>query len=108
MRQACDRLVELRSRFANLKLDDTGLRHNTELRAALELDFLLDVAQSVAFSAIARQESRGSHQRTDFPERNDEEYLKHSMAYRTDGEPRIEYTDVTITDWLPADRVYGN
>ena len=108
MRQACDRLVELRSRFADLKLDDTSLRHNTELRAALELDFLLDVAQSVAFSAIARQESRGSHQRTDFPERNDEAYLKHSMAYHTDGDPRIEYSDVTITDWPPADRVYGN
>ncbi|MDP6507545.1 MAG: fumarate reductase (quinol) flavoprotein subunit [Chloroflexota bacterium] len=108
MRRTCDRLGELRARFENVKLDDTVLRHNTELRAALELDFLLDVAQSVAFSAIARQESRGSHQRTDFPARNDERYLKHSLAYRTDGEPQIEYGDVTITRWPPADRVYGN
>ena len=76
----------------------------------MELDFLLDVAQSVAFSAVAREESRGSHQRTDYPERDDESYLAHSLAYyRGLGEkPEIKYKDVVVTKWPPGDRVYGN
>jgi fumarate reductase flavoprotein subunit len=108
LRETCDRLVELRGRYAGVKLDDTSRKHNTELRAALELDFLLEVAESAAFSALARKESRGSHQRTDYPARDDDQYLKHSLAYLADGEPRIEYKDVVITDWPPADRVYGS
>ena len=108
LRAACDKLVELRDRFQNVNLDDTGLRYNTELIAALELDCMLDVAQSVAFSAVARRESRGSHQRTDFPDRDDDGYLKHSLAYRGDDRPRIDYKPVTITKWPPAARVYGN
>jgi len=67
----------------------------------------LDAAESVAFSALARQESRGSHQRTDFPKRDDTKYLKHSLAYRTEADPRIDYQDVVITRWPPAERVYG-
>ena len=106
--KTCDRLADLRGRYGSVKLDDTSLRHNTELRAALELDFLLEVAESVAYSALARKESRGSHQRTDYPDRDDDKYLKHSLAYRANGEPRIEYKDVTITRWPPADRVYGS
>ncbi len=108
LRAACDKLVELRDRFRNVNLDDTGLRYNTELIAALELDCMLDVAQSVAFSAVARRESRGSHQRTDFSDRDDDGYLKHSLAYRGDDRPRIDYKPVTITKWPPAARVYGN
>jgi succinate dehydrogenase/fumarate reductase flavoprotein subunit len=73
----------------------------------LELGFLLDAAEAVAFSALARQESRGSHQRTDFPKRDDTQYLRHSLAYRTEGDPRIDYLDVVITRWPPAERVYG-
>ncbi|MCZ6652013.1 MAG: succinate dehydrogenase/fumarate reductase flavoprotein subunit, partial [Planctomycetota bacterium] len=81
---------------------------NTELTAVLELEYLLDVAEAVAHSALARTESRGSHQRTDHPQRNDADFLKHSMAYRvTDGTPRIEYQDVVITKWPPSERVYG-
>ena len=81
---------------------------NTELTAALELEFMIDVAESVAYSALARTESRGSHQRTDYPERDDENFLKHSLAYRTDGDPRIEFLDVTITNWPPKERTYGS
>ena len=77
------------------------------LPAVIELGYLLDAAEAVAFSALARRESRGSHQRSDFPKRDDENYLKHSLAYRTDGEPRIDYLNVTITKWPPAERVYG-
>ena len=108
LRAACDKLVELRDRFRNVNMDDTGLRYNTELIAALELDCMLDVAQSVAFSAVARRESRGSHQRTDFPDRDDDGYLKHSLAYWGDDRPRIDYKPVTITKWPPAARVYGS
>jgi fumarate reductase flavoprotein subunit len=56
---------------------------------------------------LARQESRGSHQRTDFPKRDDQRYLRHSLAHRTDGDPRIDYLDVVITRWPPGERVYG-
>ena len=68
---------------------------------------MLDIAETVAFSALRRKESRGSHQRTDFPERDDDEFLKHSLAYKTDDEPRIEHKDVVITNLPPAKRVYG-
>ena len=108
LRATCHKLVELRDRFRNVNLDDSGLRYNTELIAALELDCMLDVAQSVAFSALARKESRGSHQRTDYPGRDDDGYLKHSLAYHEDDSPRIEYKPVTITKWPPAARVYGS
>jgi succinate dehydrogenase/fumarate reductase flavoprotein subunit len=86
---------------------DKSLSFNTELTSAIELGFLLDAADAVAASALARRESRGSHQRVDYPKRDDEHYLKHSLAYRTEGDPRIEYLDVVITRWPPAERVYG-
>jgi succinate dehydrogenase/fumarate reductase flavoprotein subunit len=98
----------LKDRYRQVGLQDKSLSFNTELTAALELGFLLDAAEAVAFSALARQESRGSHQRTDFPKRNDQRYLKHSLAYHTDGNPRIDYLDVVITRWPPGERVYGS
>ncbi len=107
LRETCDRLRDVRRRFANLQLDDRSLTFNTELTAALELDFMLDVAEAIVYSALHRRESRGSHQRTDFPGRNDSEYLKHSMAYATDDAPRVDYKEVVITRWPPAERVYG-
>ncbi len=107
LNETCDKLAELRDRFANVQLDDRSLTFNTELTTALELDFMLDVADSIAHSALARTESRGSHQRTDHPERDDAAFLKHSLAFRNDGAPRIDYKDVSITRWPPAERVYG-
>ena len=107
LREACDRLAGLRERFTRIRMDDRSLSFNTALTSALELDFMLDVAEAIAHSALARTESRGSHQRTDHPKRDDERYLKHTMAYRTGGAPRIEYRDVIITRWPPAERVYG-
>jgi len=78
------------------------------LTAAIELSFMLDVAEAIVHSAAARTESRGSHQRTDYPERDDQKFLAHSLAQRTEtGAPRIEYLPVTITRWPPAKRVYG-
>ena len=107
LQRTCDKLRELKQRFQQVGITDKTNSFNTELTAALELGYLLDAAEAVAYSALRRQESRGSHQRVDFPQRDDQKYLKHSLAYRTDGEPRIEYLDVVITKWPPAERVYG-
>ena len=102
------KLDELRDRFSDVLIEDRSLTFNTELTTALELDFMLDVAGAIAHSALARTESRGSHQRTDYPVRDDEQFLKHSLAYYSDAGPRIDYKDVVITQLPPAERVYGN
>ena len=107
LKDSCDKLLELRQRFSNLLIEDRSLTFNTELTAALELDFMLDVALVVAQSALARTESRGSHQRTDHPDRDDENFLKHTLAFRTDDGVRTDYKDVVITKWPPEVRVYG-
>lgn len=106
MQKTCNKLSELRGRFANIKLEDAKGVFNTELVSALELDFMLDIAQTVAHSALERKESRGSHTRTDYPKRIDEEYLKHSLAHQTGEAPRIDYLPVIITRWPPEERKY--
>ncbi len=108
--QGAEKLRELQERVQDLSLDDPSLTFNTELTLALELSFMLDLAEVIVQSARQRRESRGSHQRSDHPQRNDQEYLAHSLAYRgqKDGDPpRIEYLPVTITRWPPGKRVYG-
>ncbi|MGE3809406.1 MAG: FAD-binding protein, partial [Gemmataceae bacterium] len=107
LKETCTEIGKLKERYKNVAIADKSLSFNTELTAAIELGYLLDAAEACAFSALHRQESRGSHQRTDFAKRDDEKYLKHSLAYRTEGEPRIEYKDVVITKWPPEERVYG-
>jgi fumarate reductase flavoprotein subunit len=107
LRTAVGELGALRERLANLRLDDHRRRFNTELFSALELEFMLDVAEAVAASALARDESRGSHARRDFPERDDDRFLAHTLAYRQPGgEPRLEYLPVRITRWEPQARTY--
>ena len=107
LRATCEEIQRLKERFSDVRLDDHTASYNTELTSALELESMLDVAEAVAYSALHRQESRGSHQRTDFPQRDDVNFLKHSLAYRAEGEPRIDHHDVVITRWPPAERVYG-
>lgn len=107
VRKTCATIARLKERFLNVHLDDRSVSFNTELISALELEFMLDVAQALANSALRRTESRGSHQRTDYPARDDKNFLKHSLAFRTDADPRIEYKDVVITRWPPGERVYG-
>jgi len=107
LKETCSKLAELKERFSSIALDDRSLTYNTELIAALELEFMLDAAEAMAYSALARTESRGSHQRTDYPNRDDEDFLAHSLAYRTEGPPRIELLPVVITRWPPAERKYG-
>jgi fumarate reductase flavoprotein subunit len=108
LKEGAGKLKRLQERFQDLALDDSSYTFNTELTAALELSYMLDVAQTIVQSALERRESRGSHQRTDYPQRDDERFLAHSLAYRAeDGSPRIEYRPVTITRWPPGKRVYG-
>ena len=106
--EGADKLEELQQRFGDINLDDRSRTFNTELESALELGYMLDVAQSIVQCALHRRESRGAHQRTDFPARDDEQYLAHSIVYRnSDGSSRVEYSPVTITLWPPGKRVYG-
>jgi fumarate reductase flavoprotein subunit len=106
--RAADKIREIQNRFRSVALDDHSRTFNTELTSAVELGFMLDVAETIVHSALRREESRGAHQRTDFPARDDQRYLTHSLAYRNpDGSCRIEYAPVTITRWPPAERVYG-
>ena len=98
----------LRERAARLRLEDRSRTFNTEFISALELDYMLELAEVILRSGGQRTESRGAHQRTDFPARDDDNFLAHSMAYRNDdGSVRIEYSPVTITRWPPGARVYG-
>jgi len=102
------KLQQLQERSRDLALEDRSYTFNTELTAALELAYMLDLAQVIVASALHRQESRGSHQRTDYPERDDLHFLAHSLAVRAEnGLPRIEHSPVTITRWPPGERVYG-
>jgi fumarate reductase flavoprotein subunit len=107
LKEACNKIEELKDRFSSILIEDKSLIFNTELTSALELENMIDVAESIIFSALSRRESRGSHQRTDFANRDDENFLRHSLAYRTEAESRIEYQDVVITKWPPAERIYG-
>jgi fumarate reductase flavoprotein subunit len=107
--RGADKLRELQDRYLRVSLDDRSEAFNTELVAALELGCMLDVAEAIVASALRRAESRGAHQRTDFPARDDEKFLAHSLVYRAaDGVPRVEYSPVVITRWPPAERVYGS
>jgi fumarate reductase flavoprotein subunit len=109
LRRAADGLHGLQERWADLTIEDSSRTFNTERIAALELSFMLDVAEAIVNSAARREESRGAHQRNDFPKRDDERFLAHSMIYRNpDGSCRVEYRPVTITRWPPGERVYGS
>jgi fumarate reductase flavoprotein subunit len=98
----------LQQRSGDLLIEDQSRTFNTERISALELSCMLDVAEAMVNSALLREESRGAHQRTDFPNRDDAKFLKHSMAYRqSDGSCRVEYVPVKITKLPPGERVYG-
>ena len=101
-------LRRLQERSRHIHVEDRSRTFNTERVTALELAFMLDVAEAILTAAIRREESRGAHQRSDFPARDDQRFLAHSLCYRTaDGLPRVEYQPVTITRWPPGQRVYG-
>jgi fumarate reductase flavoprotein subunit len=108
LRQTCAVLADLRARYRRIQLQDRSNVFNTDLIQTLELGCMLDVAEAMAHSALERRESRGSHQRLEYPKRDDANYLKHSLAgYRGADPPSIGYLDVVITKSQPAERVYG-
>ena len=101
-------LRDLQDRMADLTIEDHSRTFNTERVAALELACMLDVAEAIVQSALRREESRGAHQRTDFPARDDSRFLAHSLISRaSDGSGHVEYLPVCITRWPPGERVYG-
>ena len=105
---AATTLRTLQERFRNVSIDDHSQTFNTERISAVELGFMLDVAEAIANAAVTREESRGAHQRTDFPGRDDGRYLAHSLVSRNaDGSSTVGYLPVTITRWPPGERVYG-
>jgi fumarate reductase flavoprotein subunit len=106
--EACARLAGLRRRYRGIELHDKTNVYNTDLLQALELGSMLDCAEAVVQSALARNESRGAHQRLDYVERDDRRYLKHSLAHWRGGDaPRVDYLDVVITRSQPGVRDYS-
>lgn len=110
MQDTVDKLAELKKRYKNISIKDKGKVFNTDLLYAIEIGYGLEVAETMAHSAILRKESRGAHQRLDegCTERDDVNFLKHSLAYyNKDAAPTIKYSDVTITKSQPKARLYG-
>ena len=97
---------DLRERYATVPVENKRRTFNTDLVFALELGYMLDVADTIAFSALERRESRGANSRTDFPERDDENWLKHIVARKGEVGPELSYLPVTITKWQPEERKY--
>ena len=101
-----EKLRELRTRYAQVTIQDQGAQYNTELLEVAELGCLLDLAEVLVESALARQESRGAHFREDFPKRDDPNWLKHTLAYKCEGGIEFRYKPVTITKFEPKERKY--
>jgi succinate dehydrogenase / fumarate reductase flavoprotein subunit len=103
---ALDTVRRLKQEAAEAYIDDRGTVFNQDILGALELEFMLVNAECTCVAALHRTESRGAQFRTDFPERNDEEWLKHITVTDKDGEPEISYSEVTLTQWEPQERKY--
>jgi succinate dehydrogenase / fumarate reductase flavoprotein subunit len=106
MEQGLAKVKSLRSRFAHIEVKDKRRIYNTDLVNALELDNLLDLAGVAMASGIERRESRGAHSRTDFPDRDDERWLRHTLARYTPDGPELDYKPVVISHWNPVERSY--
>jgi len=106
MATGLEKIRALKRRFRNISIRDKGRAYNSNLQNVLELENLLDLAEALTVAALAREESRGAHARRDFPKRDDEKWLKHTLArYSPDG-PQLDYKPVRITKWKPVERKY--
>ena len=104
---ALETIRSLKEEYKDVGIDDRGTIFNQDVLAALELGYMLDGAEATVIGALHRTESRGAQFRTDYPERNDEDWLKHiNLTLGPDGEPTISYSPVTITQWQPEERKY--
>ena len=100
-------VAELRERYERVVVEDKGDVFNNDLTQALELGFLLDLAECMVIAGLARKESRGAHARPyDFPDRDDENYLRHTIVRLVDGVPQLSWKPVTMTKWQPKERTY--
>ena len=106
MKKALATVRELKQRYQSVPVEDKGRIFNTDLVFALELGFMLDCAESVAVGAIERKESRGAHSRTDYPDRDDENWLKHILTAPSEDGPQVSNLSVVITQWTPEERKY--
>ena len=109
MEGALENLINVKSRMGGFSVENKGKVFNTDLMFALELEFMVDCAEAVVAGALTRKESRGAHFRTDITERDDENWLKHTLMYKdetAENGVRVETSDVTITQWEPIKRVY--
>jgi succinate dehydrogenase / fumarate reductase, flavoprotein subunit len=106
IKTALERVKSLQEEFPNAYIDDRGAVFNQDVLGAIELGFMLDQAECTCVAALHRTESRGAQYRTDFPERNDDGWLKHIDLTRTDDGPEVSYSPVTITQWQPMERTY--
>jgi succinate dehydrogenase / fumarate reductase flavoprotein subunit len=106
IKEAIEIVARLREEAKTAYIDDHGSIFNQDLLGAIELGYMLDNAECTALAALERKESRGAQYRTDYPERNDEEWLKHIDLEQTDDGPEISYSEVTITQWEPEARTY--
>ncbi len=113
LKQALSDLSTLRARYASVTVQDKGRRFNTDLLEAVELGFLLELAEVLVVGALARRESRGGHFREDYPTRDDEQFMRHTMAYRTEpgdgfggSDVRLDYKPVVMTRYQPMERKY--
>ena len=106
LQQAHEVVRRLKVQAASAYVDDRGTVFNQDVLGAIELGYMLDCAEAIVVAAIERKESRGAQFRTDFPERNDKEWLKHiDISLDSDG-PKVSYSPVTITQWQPEERKY--
>jgi len=107
LKQAEENIAALKARYANVAITDKGKRFNSDLLEAIELGFLLDLAEVLVSGARARNESRGGHFREDYPNRDDVNFMRHTMAYRgADGSITLDYKPVVQTRYQPMERKY--
>ena len=107
IQRALAKVKELQERVKHAVIDDKGQVFNTDMLGAIEMEGMLEQAEVICLGALARKESRGAHSRLDFPKRDDENFMKHTLAtYNPEGGPRLEYGPVTVTHYEPMERVY--
>ena len=107
MQRQAEIVAGLRERYERVVVDDKGDVFNSDLTQALELGFLLELADCMVVAGLARKESRGAHARPhDYPDRDDENFLKHTIVRWVDGRPELDWKPVTMTKWQPQERTY--